>query len=265
MISTGFLDLDRLTGGWEPGEFIVLAARPTMGKSSLLLSFLEVAARENENAALLYSFETKEEVDRRLLSHLSGIPLTALGSPDDLRREERDTLEKARDELDALLLLVNDSPALTVSDLHHWILFETGSLDAAQFQLTLVAVDYLQLMQGEGEDQVTRQEEVSEILRGLKVLSRDLEVPLIVTAQLPRAIEERDDRRPVLTDLGHIASIEWEPDKVIFIYRDGYYDSDSEDAGAAEIIVAKNDSGDTGTVHLKWRSETRQFLPLPVQ
>jgi replicative DNA helicase len=253
---SGFEDLDRITGGFQAGNLIVLAARPGMGKSALMANFAEYAALNGKNAVALFSLEMSEsELAQRFIASQASI------KGDDLRKGKVPPARwgkilAASNRLAESALFIDDSSDLSVLDVRA----KTRRLAQQQADgLGLVLIDYLQLMRATGQSD-NRAEQVGQISRGLKTLARELEVPVIALSQLNRGVEQRSDKRPMLSDLRESGAIEQDADLVMFIYRDEYYDDDSEDEGIAEVHIAKHRNGGLATVKLTFQAEYPRFM-----
>jgi replicative DNA helicase len=250
---SGFKDLDELTGGFQRGNLIVLAARPAMGKSALVTNIAENAAIDYGKPVALFSLEMSEtELAQRFIASQAKL------NGDDLRkgRVRSDRWPKvmnATERLASAPLFVDDSSDLGILELRA----KARRLHARQ-DLGLVVVDYLQLMRPENPS-ISRVEQVGQISRGLKLLARELNIPVIGVSQLSRAVEARPDKRPLLSDLRESGGIEQDADLVMFIYRDEYYNRDSERPGEADIIVAKHRNGPIGEVVLTFLSRYPKF------
>jgi replicative DNA helicase len=269
-IRTGFMDLDTLLGGFHRSDLIVCAARPSVGKSSLLLNFgRNAAVGQNARVAVFTIEMAGEQLAQRLLAAESGIDASRLRLGQMNEAEERRAMQ-ATAELSGLEIFIDDSSVVTVSQLQtklRRLSQQLGGID-------LVLIDYLQLMQGGGRHRDNRVQEVSEISRGLKMLARDLDVPIIAAAQLSRAPEMRQPHIPMLSDLRESGSIEQDADVVMFIYREDVYVSrddwearnpiDPYPEGITKLIVAKHRNGPTGVVHLRFRSNLSRFEDLMV-
>ena len=250
---SGFKDIDELTGGFQPGNLIVLAARPAMGKSALVTNIAQNAAVEHGHAVAMFSLEMSEtELAQRFIAAEAKL------NGDDLRKgrvrpDRWPKVLKATEKLAAAPLFIDDSSDLGVMELRA----KARRLHARQ-DLGLVIVDYLQLMRPEpGAD--SRVEQIGQISRGLKLLARELSIPVIAVSQLSRAVEARPDKRPLLSDLRESGQIEQDADLVMFIYRDEYYNKESERPGEADIIVAKHRNGPVGDVVLTFLSRYPKF------
>ena len=258
-ITTGFSDLDYQTTGLQPTELIILAARPSMGKTALVCNIAEAIARESGKGVMLFSLEQSDlEIAERFLC------ITAQVNGHDLRTgnlsdEQRDQLAAASDQLHNLPLFIDDKPARTMSQI--------AAISRRQHRkepLGVVIIDYLQLIEPE-EKQIPREQQISGISRRLKFLAKELRVPVIALSQLNRGVELREDKRPRLADLRESGSIEQDADKVMFLHRPDAYDPEDR-PGEAEVIIAKHRSGPTGIVKLTWRPEYMRFenySPIP--
>ena len=259
-LPTGFTDFDKMTSGLQPGQVMVLAARPGMGKTALFVSALLHASVVKNSVAALFSLEmSKEELGFRFFSGLSRIENKRLKTGA-LAKEEFRRLMNAAEQLGQARIHIDDTPALSVLDIRA----RCRRLKAKEKQLDLIIVDYLQLMRGPktGQQGGNREQEISAISRGLKELAKELGVPIIACSQLSRNVESRTDKRPMLSDLRESGAIEQDADMVCFIYRDDYYNQDSEEKGIAEIIISKNRHGEPGTVKLAWMGQYTLFANL---
>ncbi len=259
-LPTGFTDLDKMTSGLHPGQLIVIGGRPAMGKSSLVVSMAQNACIQNKAVIALFSLEmSKEELGMRMLSSLSRIDSKRLRVGRVMEREHQRLFEAA-DQLSKAKLYIDDSGALTVMDMRA----RCRRLLSMEKKLDLIIVDYLQLMQGSraSRGEGSREKEISEISRNLKSLAKELKTPIIALSQLSRALESRPDKRPMLSDLRESGAIEQDADIVGFVYRDEYYNKDSEDRGIAELIISKHRAGETGTVRLSFMGEFTLFANL---
>ena len=255
-LATGFDDLDRLTAGLQPQNLIILAARPAMGKSSLVLGINHFVSARLNKPSLLFSLEmSKQEIVNRLLSSEARIDSSRLRTS---RLEDTDwrKLGDALGTLSEAPLFIDDTPSITLMEIR-----AKARRLKQKHGLELVVVDYLQLMQSHRRVD-SRQQEVAEISRGLKMLAKELNVPVIALSQLSRQPESRTDKRPILADLRESGSIEQDADIVGFIYRDEVYDEDSPDKGIAELIIAKHRNGATGVVKLAFLDHLTKFANL---
>lgn len=248
---TGLADLDKLTAGLQPGNLVVVAARPGMGKSALAIQSLLHTATENPKPAALFTLEmSAEEINQRLLSLLSRVPLMRIRTRNGLTPPDRTALGTARSMLEQAPVYVDDTVAARVVDIRA----RARRLKARQPDLALVVVDYLQLMIHDGTGRENREQQVAAISRGLKLLARELDVPVMALAQLNRLVEQRHDKKPILSDLRDSGAIEQDADVVLFIHRD----PDSED-DTAEITVAKHRNGPTGSTPVTWLRSRATF------
>jgi replicative DNA helicase len=257
-VATGFRDLDRITSGFQPGNLIVIAARPSMGKSALgLCMAANVAVRYSTPVALFTLEMSKAEVTQRLMCSEAKVESQRLRTGK-LAADDWPRLTAACDKLAKAPVYVDDTGAITMMEIRSM----ARRLKSKHPTLGLIIVDYLQLMTS-GVTAENRVQEVSQISRSLKVLARDLEVPIIALSQLSRAVEQRHDKRPILSDLRESGSIEQDADIVCFIYRDEYYNSEESDQqGLAEVIVAKHRNGPTDTVKLSFLKRYAKFSDL---
>ncbi len=254
-VATGFSDLDQITGGLQRSDLIIVAARPSMGKTSLALGMAYGAAVGHKKTVGIFSLEmSAEQLVQRVLSMETGVDThrLRLGQIDD---NEWDRISRAFGRLSEAPIFVDDSAAGSIMDIRS----KARRLQAEQ-GLDLVIVDYLQLMSGRRSE--NRVQEISEISRGLKGLARELNVPVVALSQLSRAVESRADHRPMLSDLRESGSIEQDADIVVFIYREDKYEEESEKKGIAEIIIAKHRNGPVGSVNLRFFDKTARFADL---
>lgn len=255
-VSTGLRDLDRLVSGLEKDKLYVLAARPGNGKTALALNIASsVAAKSGDKPVIFFSLEMGEtEINNRLMASLSKVSLPRLEKG---RLDQNDWINMARtaEFLDSAKLFIDDDSTISVDDLYS----RCRRAKMIYGDLGLVVVDYIQLMSGDGENRTL---EVSYITRRLKIMAKDLQVPVLALSQLSRRVEERANKRPMLSDLRESGSIEQDSNTVMFIYRDELYDPDSEYIGMPEIIVAKQRSGPTGTVRVAFVDDQTRFCSL---
>ena len=253
---SGFKDLDDLTGGFQPGNLIVLAARPSMGKSALVTNIAENAAIDHDRPVALFSLEMSEtELAQRFIASQAKL------NGDDLRKgrvkpDRWPKVVKATEKLARSPLYVDDSSDIGILEVRA----KARRLHARR-ELGLLIVDYLQLMRPEDTSN-SRVEQIGQISRGLKILARELNIPVIAVSQLSRAVETRPDKRPLLSDLRESGQIEQDADLVMFIYRDEYYNRDSERPGEADVIVAKHRNGPVGDIVLTFLSRYPKFANL---
>jgi replicative DNA helicase len=256
-VPSGFRDLDRLTSGFQPGNLIIVAARPSMGKSALGLCVAANLAVRFELPVALFTLEmSKAEVTQRLMCSEAKVESQRLRTGK-LAQDDWPRLTTACDRLAKAPIYVDDSGSITMMEIRA----KARRLKSQEPKLGLVIVDYLQLMTSGGTAE-NRVQEVSQISRALKVLARDLDVPILAMSQLSRAVEQRHDKRPILSDLRESGSIEQDSDLVVFIYRDEYYNEDSPDQGLAEVILAKHRNGPTGTEKLSFLKRYTKFTDL---
>ena len=252
-IATGFRDLDYKTAGFQRSDLILIAARPSMGKSALVLNLAEYVAVRSHITTALFSLEmSKEQLINRMLAMNSKVDSQNIRTGDLKDEEWANLMESARN-IGESGLIIDDTPGISISELRS----KCRKLKLEK-KLGLVIIDYLQLMSGGGRSE-SRQQEVSEISRSLKALAREINCPVIALSQLSRAVEQRPDKRPMLSDLRESGAIEQDSDMVIFIYRDEYYNRDTEEPGVAELIIGKQRNGPTGTVKLKWMGQIQKF------
>ena len=255
-VPSGFKDLDRYLSGFQPSDFILVAARPSMGKTAFVLNVADYVARRQNITTAIFSLEmSRTQLANRLLSLESGVEADKLRKGTLDARDWNDLVEGANS-LAKSKLIIDDTPGITVGQLR-----SKCRKYKMENDLGLVIIDYLQLMTGSGRSD-SRQQEISEISRSLKALARDLNVPVITLSQLSRAVEQRPDHRPILSDLRESGAIEQDADVVMFIYRDDYYNKESEEKNIAELIVAKQRNGPIGTVKLAWIPEQTKFANL---
>lgn len=254
-IATGFLDLDYKTTGLQPSDLILVAARPSMGKTAFVLNIAQYVAFHSDLCTAIFSLEmSKEQLVNRLFSLESRVDAQKLRSGD-LSDADWEKLIEGAGTIGQSKLIIDDTPGISISELR-----SKCRKYKLEHDLKLIIIDYLQLMSGSGgRASDSRQQEISDISRSLKGLARELNVPVIALSQLSRAVEQRPDHRPMLSDLRESGAIEQDADVVMFIYRDDYYNKDTEDKGIAEIIIAKQRNGPIGTVNLVWLPEYTKF------
>ena len=252
-LSTGLRDLDTKINGLNKSDLLLVAARPAMGKSAFALNIaVNVAKKYNKTVAVFNLEMSREQLAMRLLASESFIDMQKLATGK-LSEEEWGKLCMASAALSQTDIRIDDNPSVTVADINA----KCRRLD----NLGLVVIDYLQLMQGSGygKNSENRVTVVGEISRSLKIMAKELNIPVICLSQLSRAVESRTDKRPILSDLRESGAIEQDADSVMFLYRDEYYNENTEDKGLAECIVAKNRHGETGTVKLQWFGPYQTF------
>ncbi len=256
-VPSGFKDLDRLTAGFQPGNLIIVAARPSMGKSALGLCMAANLAVRHEVPVALFTLEmSKTEVTQRLMCSEAKVESQRLRTGK-LAVDDWPRLTAACDKLAKAPIYVDDSASITMMEIRS----KARRLKSREPNLGLIVVDYLQLMTS-GTNMENRVQEVSQISRNLKVLARDLDVPILAMSQLSRAVEQRHDKRPILSDLRESGSIEQDADLVAFIYRDEYYNDDSDQQGLAEVILAKHRNGPTDAIKLSFLKRYAKFADL---
>lgn len=258
-ISTGFYDLDYKTAGLQPSDLVLIAARPSMGKTAFVLNLAEHIAVKNRITTAIFSLEmSKVQLVNRILAMHSHVDSQKIrtGDLDDGQWQELVTSARV---IGDSQLIIDDTPGISIAELRS----KCRKLKLER-DLKLVIIDYLQLMSG-GKKTESRQQEISDISRSLKALAREINCPVIALSQLSRAVEQRDDKRPMLSDLRESGAIEQDADVVMFIYRDEYYHKDTDQQGITEIIIGKQRNGPTGTVKLGWVSELTKFVNLQKQ
>ena len=260
-IPTGFIDLDYKLSGLQPSDLILVAARPSMGKTAFVLNIAQYVAFKKQKSVAIFSLEmSKEQLVNRLFSLESQVDAQALRTGN-MKDSDWEKLIEGAGIIGQSQLIIDDTPGISVSELRS----KCRKYKLEQ-DLDLIIIDYLQLMSGSvGRSSESRHQEISEISRSLKGLARELNVPVIALSQLSRAVEGRPDKRPMLSDLRESGAIEQDADVVMFIYRDEYYNKDSEYKKQAEIIIAKQRNGPVGTVHLAWLGEYTKFANLSRQ
>lgn len=255
-LPTGFRDLDRMLLGMQPGQLIVVAARPGVGKTSFAMGLALNAAKQTGFPAAIFSLEMLgPELSMRILSNEANVDSQRLKSKNLLDHDLRNIARGIKD-LSQLQIFINDEADINLIDIK-----SQCRKIKAEYGLGLVLIDYLQLMQSHNK-LFSREQQISEISRGLKNLAKELECPVIALSQLNRAVEARVDKRPLISDLRESGSIEQDADIVLLIYRDELYNPESPDKGIAELIVAKNRSGERGTVKLAWIGAQTKFANL---
>ena len=253
-IPTGFIDLDYRTAGMQPSDLILVAARPSMGKTALVLNIAQHVAFKQRVTVAIFSLEmSKEQLVNRLFSLESKVDSQHIRTGN-LSDSEWEKLIESAGIIGRSQLIIDDTPGISISELR-----SKCRKYKLEHDLKLVIIDYLQLMSGSSGRNDSRQQEISDISRSLKALARELSVPVIALSQLSRAVEQRPDHRPMLSDLRESGAIEQDADVVMFIYRDDYYNKDTELKGVAEIIIAKQRNGPIGTVNLAWLPDYTKF------
>jgi len=259
-IPTGFKDLDNIVAGWQKSDLVILAARPSMGKSVLALNFAHKVATKSEMPVLIFSLEmSKEQLVDRMLAMESGVDAWNIRTGN-LTDSDWDKISEAMGTLSEAPIYIDDTPGITVSDMR-----TKARREQHQRQLGLIIVDYLQLMSGGARfsGDSNRVQEISEISRGLKAIARELQVPVIALSQLSRSVESRSPQIPQLADLRESGSIEQDADMVMFIYRDEYYNPENTDKpNVADILIRKHRNGPTGNVELFFDANKQLFKSL---
>lgn len=253
-IATGFIDLDYRTAGMQPSDLVLIAARPSMGKTAFVLNIAQYVAFKLNQTVAIFSLEmSKEQLVNRLFSLESKVDAQKLRTGN-LSDNDWEKLIETAGIIGKSNLIIDDTPGISISELR-----SKCRKYKLEHGLKMIIIDYLQLMSGGGGRSDSRQQEISDISRSLKALARELSVPVLALSQLSRAVEQRPDHRPMLSDLRESGAIEQDADVVMFIYRDDYYNKDTEKKGIAEIIVAKQRNGPIGTVELVWLPEYTKF------
>ena len=257
-VPTGFKDLDTYLSGLQPSDFVLVAARPSMGKTAFVLNVAENVAIKQQITTVVFSLEMSNvQLVNRMLS------LESTVDADKIRKGHLDSndwgkLIEGADSIAKSKLIIDDTPGISIAELR-----SKCRKYKMENNLGLIIIDYLQLMSGSGSGRSEgRQQEVSDISRALKALARELNVPVVTLSQLSRAVEQRPDHRPMLSDLRESGAIEQDADVVMFLYRDDYYNKDTEQKGIAEIIIAKQRNGPIGTVKMAWLPEQTRFADL---
>ena len=253
-IPTGFIDLDYKLSGLQRSDLVLIAARPSMGKTAFVLNIAQHVAFRQNKAVAIFSLEmSKEQLVNRLFSLESRVDAQALRTGN-LSDSDWEKLIEGAGTIGNSKLIIDDTPGISIAEMR-----SKCRKYKLEHDLKLIIIDYLQLMSGSGKGSDSRQQEISDISRSLKALARELSVPVIALSQLSRAVEQRPDHRPMLSDLRESGAIEQDADVVMFIYRDDYYNHDSEMKGISEIIIAKQRNGPIGTVNLVWLPQYTKF------
>jgi replicative DNA helicase len=256
-ISTGFAELDRMTAGFQRNDLIIVGARPSVGKTAFALNIAaNVATKTNENVAIFSLEMGAEQLVMRMLCSEGNIDAQRLRTGS-LTDDDWGKLTMAMGSLSNSGIFIDDTPGVRISDIRS----KCRRLKQ-EHGLGMILIDYLQLILGSGRSGENRQQEVSEISRSLKQLARELQIPVIALSQLSRGVEQRQDKRPMMSDIRESGSIEQDADIVAFLYRDDYYDKESENKNIIEIIIAKQRNGPTGTVSLAFVKEYNKFVNL---
>ncbi len=259
-IPTGFIDLDYKTSGLQPSDFILIAARPSMGKTAFVLNLVDHIAVKKGLPSMVFSLEmSKEQLVNRMLAMESNVDSQKLRTGT-LSDSDWDAVVEGIGVIGNSKLIIDDTPGISIGELR-----SKCRKMKLEYGLSVVIIDYLQLMSGSGKSGDNRQQEISEISRSLKGLARELSAPVIALSQLSRACETRQDHRPMLSDLRESGAIEQDADVVMFLYRDDYYNKDTDMPNIAEVIIAKQRNGPIGTVNLVWRPEYTKFANMAKQ
>lgn len=252
-IPTGFIDLDYKTSGLQPSDLVLVAARPSMGKTAFVLNIAQHVAFKNKTTTAIFSLEmSKEQLVNRLLALESRVDSQAIRTGN-LADSDWEKLIEGAGVIGRSNLIIDDTPGISIAELR-----SKCRKYKLEHNLGIIIIDYLQLMSGSGKGD-SRQQEISDISRSLKGLARELSVPVVALSQLSRAVEQRPDHRPMLSDLRESGAIEQDADVVMFLYRDDYYNKDSENKNIAEVIIAKQRNGPIGTVNLVWLPNYTKF------
>ena len=255
-IPTGFLDLDYRTAGMQPSDLVLIAARPSMGKTAFALNIAQYVAFKKNYTVAIFSLEmSKEQLVNRMFSLESSVDAQKLRTGQ-LNDQEWERLIESAGVIGKSNLIIDDTPGISIAELR-----SKCRKYKLEHNLAMIMIDYLQLMSGSGKGD-SRQQEISDISRSLKSVARELGAPGLALSQLSRAVEQRPDHRPMLSDLRESGAIEQDADVVMFIYRDDYYNHDTDRKGISEIIIAKQRNGPIGTVELAWLPEYTKFANL---
>lgn len=256
-IPTGFIDLDYQTSGMQPSDLVLIAARPSMGKTAFVLNLAEYMAFKKDYTVAIFSLEmSKEQLVNRMLSMESRVSSQKLRTGK-LEDDEWEKLIESAQIIGNSNLIIDDTPSISISELR-----SKCRKYKMEHNLSVVIIDYLQLMSAGDKAPDSRQQQISDISRSLKALARELSVPVLALSQLSRAVEQRPDHRPMLSDLRESGAIEQDADVVMFLYRDDYYNKDTDRPNVAEVIIAKQRNGPVGTIELAWKAELTKFLNL---
>ena len=254
-IPTGFVDLDFKTSGLQPSDLVLVAARPSMGKTAFVLNIVQNITMKKKISCMVFSLEmSAEQLVNRLLSMESNVDSQKLRTGN-LNDNDWNSLIEGAVSVGSSTLAIDDTPGISINELRskcRKMKLEKG--------LDIIIIDYLQLMTGSGKANISRQQEISDISRSLKALAREMRAPVIALSQLSRACETRPDHRPMLSDLRESGAIEQDADVVMFLYRDDYYNKDTEHPNEAEVIIAKQRNGAIGTINLVWKPDITKFV-----
>lgn len=258
-VPTGFVDLDRMTAGLQKSDLVILAARPSMGKTAFALNIAQNVAMQDDKRVVIFSLEmSKTQLGQRLIAMDARVDSNRIRTGN-LEEDGWDRVNDSIQRLSSMDLIIDDTPGMGIMELRN-----KARRIAQTKKIDLILIDYIQQMSGDGLNlEGNRQQEITQISRYLKQLARELECPIIALSQLSRAVEQRQgDKRPILSDLRESGAIEQDADVVMFIYREDYYKRDQEPTNIAEIIIAKQRMGETGTVHLTWLPRFTKFANL---
>ena len=260
-LATGWYDLDKITAGLHPNEFIIIAARPAMGKPAFALNLATHAAMTQDKAVAVFNLEMNaEQLAMRIISSLGQIEGFKLKTGN-LMNNDWKRINEAISQLSGTNMVIDDTPGITIGEIRA----KCRRLASSEKGLSLVVIDYLQLISGGKNYGTNRQQEVSDISRSLKTLAMELNVPIIALSQLSRSVESREDKRPIMSDLRESGSIEQDADIVSFLYRDDYYNKEAkneENTSISELIIGKHRNGPTTTIELLFKKDTSSFLNL---
>jgi replicative DNA helicase len=255
-LKTGFEDLDKMTSGFQRGDLIIIAARPSMGKTAFAINLAYNLAIKYKQPIIFFSLEmSKEQIAQRFLSLESSVPLAKIRNAT-LTVQDMDKIGEAISVLSEQHIFIDDSPILTTMDMR----VKARKIKVDKKQLGAIFIDYLQLIKGEDRTE-SRVQELSEISRSLKALAKELNIPVIALSQLSREVEKRVDKKPLLSDLRESGAIEQEADLVMFLYREDYYKKDSKKQNFTELIIAKQRNGPTGSIMLYFAKDILKFFP----
>lgn len=253
-LATGFTDLDIMTAGLQSSDFILVAARPSMGKTAFALSVLDyVVCRKNQSAAIFSLEMSNEQLVNRLLAMEAHIDAQKIRSGS-LEDDEWESLMESAEVIGGSRLIIDDTPGLSATELR-----SKCRKYKLEYDISLIVVDYIQLMSSGGRTE-SRQQEISDISRALKSLARELNVPIVALSQLNRSVETRSEHRPMMSDIRESGAIEQDADVIMFLYRDDYYNPETEERNVAEVIIAKQRNGPTGTIKLAWQPKYTRFV-----
>ena len=256
-ISTGFYDLDNVTAGLHNSDLLIVAARPAMGKSAFAINLATNAAVKSNVPTVIFNLEmSKEQIGNRILCSEALVDSNKIRTGQ-IEDEDWMKLAQTLGRISDAPIYIDDTPGISVMEIRA----KCRKLKLEK-NIGLIVIDYLQLISGSGKKNTSREQEISEISRSLKILAKELNVPVIALSQLSRTAEKRDDKRPMLSDLRESGAIEQDADIVMFLYRDDYYNPDTEKKNVAEVILAKHRGGSTGTVELAWLPSYTKFANL---